>query len=170
MTDIEKLWMEAVTAFVILVAACSITWFAADAHYSKALNNLEGQLQGAGKEQEKAVKATEAHDAEVMREINDAAKKQIATMDAAITDLKLRSATNPRPLKVCTTTTSSVKPYLDPIGPAAPRTDRLPRKSVETTVGLSSGELKDVLTVGIDSLKAELFWRDYARRTGQTSP
>lgn len=171
MTDLEKLWMEAVTAIAILLGACVATWFAADAYYSHQYEALKASIIQQAKDSQKIEDDRARENETVSKEIDREARIQISDMAVVMADLSLRlKAANSRSLKVCTAPAGTVRPYLDPIGPAAPGTDRLPRKPIEATVGLSSGELKDILTIGIDSLKTELFWRDYARRTGQASP
>lgn len=172
MSELEKLAAEVLFVLMAIAAACGITWFAADAHYSKALSSLEGQLKGAGAAQQKAVKATEDHDAEVTKGVNDAAKLQIAGMDSDIAALRLRLESGAGAVRVCPPAPGSLQPYVQPDGPGVAAGDRqstVPgRPDVE--VAIARDTLVSSLGIGIDALRAELLWRTYARGTGQVKP
>jgi hypothetical protein len=152
----------------VLVCAVGITWFAADAHYSQALASLEGQLKGAAKVQEAAVEAQKQRDAAATKDIDDKANAQIGSMADTIAGL-LRESARGRTIALCPAPAGSVRPYLDPVGPAIAAGPGRPAEPARPTqdAAIAPAILGKVLDTGIDALKAELLWREYARRTGQ---
>ena len=164
---------------VVIAAACSVTWFAADAHYSKQLASFKGQIEGAAAAQKAAVTAQIKIDQDAAKEVDDATKQQIGSMAETISDLSLRLQ------HAASSGTRTVRPA--PAGPAVAcvKPDRSaaaagggpvrePEKPVAAAgsepenAAISADILDGVLTVGIDALKAELLWRQYVRQTGQT--
>jgi hypothetical protein len=171
-TTIEITALKISVAVAVLIGACAATWFKADAHYSQALSSLEGQLKGASEAQQKAVDKQKADDAAVTKDINEQAQQQIGSMAGTISALLLRKPAGSGAISVCTSSPSAARAPVQPERPAAaasPGPPAIPaRPSIEAAI--DPGTLTDSLTVGIDAIKAELLWRDYARRTGQTKP
>lgn len=172
MSDLQKLGIELAAAIAILAGSCLASWFASEAHYARALSSLEGQLEGAGKAQQKAVKATEDHDAEVTKGVNDAAKVQIAGMDSDIAALRLRLESGAGAVRVCPSAPGSLQPYVQPDGPGLAAGDRQPAAAAgpDIEIGIARDTVVGALDIGIGSLKAQQLWRRYARGTGQVAP
>jgi hypothetical protein len=172
-TTIELTLMKIGIAAAVLIGACVATWFAADAHYSQALSNLEGQLKGAAEVQQKAVDKQRADDAAAAKDIDDQAKTQIGSMAATISDLSVRlqhaggHTITVRPAPACPAVAA-----VQPDRPAVATGDRpvpepakpAPQPAVAT---IPADVLDGTLGVGIDALKAELLWRQWVRQTRQ---
>jgi hypothetical protein len=154
----------------LAIGACGATWFAADAHYSKQYAALKAGYEQAAKDQKAVVDKTIAENTAVTEDINGKAQ-QISSMGTVLGDLSVRlDAANHRPVRLCPAAAGAIRPYLDPIGPAITASDRPAPAVAEPDIGIARGVVSGALEVGIDALKAELFWREYARRTGQAKP
>lgn len=167
--------LEAGIALAILIGSCLATWFAADAHYSQAMSNLQGQLDGAAKAQTHAVAEQIAKDGQAAKVVDDEAKSQIGSMSAVIADLSLRNAHPSGTGRLCAAAPSPPVPRVQPDRsaaaggpnpPAGPPTAS-PNAPEVSAPGIDLGAIADGLELGAESIKAELFWREYARKTGQ---
>lgn len=167
--------LEAGIAAAVLAGVCGATWFAADAHYSQALASLEGQLEGAAKAQKTAVDAQIATDQAAAKEIDGEAQQQIGSMASVISDLSVRVASGGRTVSLCTTAASTLIAHVQPDRPAATASPGPPANPAAAAPGVAPvspagvdlGSLTDAIELGVESVKAELLWREYARRTGQ---
>jgi len=82
-------------------------------------------------------------------------------------DLSVRLKSGDHAVRMCPAPASTVRPYLDPIGPAVTASDRPAPATAEPDIGIARNVLVGALTIGLDSLKAQRLWRQYARGTGQ---
>ena len=167
--------LEASIALAILIGSCVATWFAADAHYSRAFSSLEGQLDEAARLQQRAVAEQIAKDGQAAKAVDDEAKSQIGSMSAVIADLSLRNAHPGGTGRLCAGAPGPAVPRPQPDRPAAaggsgtpsgPAAASAPAPAVSAP-GIDLGALGDALELGKESIKAELLWREYARKTGQ---
>jgi len=166
---IQTLALKIGLALAIVVGACGATWFAADARYSRQYAALKAGYEQASKDQKAVVDKTIADNQAAAKDI-DGKAEQIEGMAAVISDLSVRVGTGHSSVRMCAPAAGTVRPYLDPIGPAVTAGDRPAAAAAEPDIGIARGIVSGALEVGIDALKAELFWREYARRTGQTKP
>lgn len=166
--------LEAGIALAILVGSCAATWFAADAHYSQAMSNLQGQLEGAAQAQKKAVDEQITKDGQAARQVDDEAKSQIGSMSAVIADLSVRNAHPGGSGRLCAPAASAPVPHSQPDRSAAPGGSIAPAGSAAASApapavsapSVDLGALNDALELGKESIKAELLWRQWARETG----
>jgi len=156
-------------ALAIVAGACGATWFAADARYSRQYAALKAGYEQASKDQKAVVDKTIADNQAAAKDIDGKAER-IKSMAGVISDLSVRVGAGRGAVRVCPAAAGTVRPYLDPIGPAVTAGDRPAAAAAEPDIGIARGVVSGALEVGIDALKAELFWREYARRTGQTKP
>ncbi len=156
-------------ALAIVAGACGATWFGADAHYSRQYAALKAGYEQASRDQKAAVDRTIADNQAAAKAVNDEAKQQIGDMSRVIADLSVRSTAGGHALRVCAAPAGTVRPYLDPIGPAVTASPGRATEPARTAqdAAIAPAILGNVLEVGIDALKAELLWREYARKTGQ---
>jgi hypothetical protein len=182
---IQATLLEIGIAVVVLIGACGITWFAADAHYSQALSSLEGQLKGANTVQKDELKAGATKDTAVTKGIDDEAQQQIGSMATEIADLSKRNllislqhtkrevngtevsgrittsvpADCPAVVDAKSDgrgTTTGNRPIPETTGP------------VEESATISAAVLDRSLAIGQDSIKAELLFRQFERGVGQS--
>lgn len=167
--------LEVGIALAILIGACVATWFAADAHYSKAMSNLQGQLDEAARLQQRAVAEQIAKDGQAAKAVDDEAKSQIGSMSAVIADLSVRNAHPGGTGRLCAAAPGPAVPRVQSdrsaapggsIAPAGPPAASAGPPAVSTP-GIDLGALGDALELGKESIQAELLWREYARKTGQ---
>lgn len=176
-------------AVAVLAGACGMTWFAADAHYSQALSDLQGQLKGAEQVRKDALADQAKKDADFAKGIDDEAKQQIGSMASVIADLSTRSAAislqRPRgqsngaalPGRVASSVPRDC-PAVSDVQPerrsAAASDTAIPAPEKPTsdaaTACLDRAVLDGTLDVGIDAMKAELLFRQFERGTGQAKP
>src|SRR6266403_3709749 len=154
-------------ALAIVGGACGATWFAADARYSRQYAALRGAYEQASRDQKAVVERTIADNQAAAKAVNDEAKQQIGDMSRVIADLSVRSTAGGHALRVCAAPAGTVRPYLDPIGPAVtagPGRAAEPARAAPDAA-ITPAILWNVLDVGIDALKAELLWREWVRQT-----
>lgn len=167
--------LEAGIAVAVLAGACGATWFAADAHYSKQLSSLEGQFEAAAKAQRAAVDAKIAKDQDTAKEVDSEAQQQISSMASVIADLSMRSAARSHSGALCATSSGAPVARVQSDRSAAPASSgspaappaAAPAAAAVSAPGIDLGALSDALEIGVESVKAELLWRQYARETGQ---
>jgi hypothetical protein len=171
---LDKLLLEAGISIAVLLGVAGVTWFAADAHYSQALASLEGQLKGAATAQAEAVAKQKQQDAEAAKEIDNEAQNQIGTMAGTIGDLSqrlwLQEHSPRRTITLCPSTPSAARSSPEPERPATPASPGPAPGPQNTVTVLDPAIVSDAIDLGIDAIKAELFWRSYARKTGQAPP
>jgi hypothetical protein len=189
-TTIELTALKIGIAVAVLLGACGATWFGADAYYSKALNNLEGQLKAASKAQQDELKTQSKQDTAVTNEVDNEAQQQIGSMAVEIADLSTRNADirvqlsrsqadrAKVPGRVATGVPANCPAIADvqperstaPTGdrpiPETTRSDSSPTESAK----LDASVLDDIITTGEDALKAELLFRQFERGVGQAKP
>ena len=166
--------LEAGIALAILIGSCIATWFAADAHYSKTLSNLQGQLDGAAQTQQRVVAEQIAKDGQAAKAVDDEAKSQIGSMSAVIADLSVRNAHPSGTGRLCAAGQGPQVPDRQSARPAAPGGSNSPAGPPAASTpapavsapGIDLGALGDALELGSQSIKAELLWREWARKTG----
>lgn len=152
----------------ILAAVAAGTWGMADAHYSRQYERLKASYEAAAAIQREQVDRTIADNQAAAKAVNDEAQQQIGSMATAMADLSSRlQHAGSHPVRLCPAPAGTVRPYLDPIGPAVTAGDRPAPAAAEPDIGIARNVLVGALTIGIDSLKAQQFWRTYARRTKQ---
>jgi hypothetical protein len=189
-TTIEITELKIGIAIAILAGACGATWFGADAYYSKALNNLEGQLKGANKVQKDELKTQAAKDTETTKGIDDEAQQQIGSMASVIADLSTRNAAISVQLarsqadgaKVPGRIAASVPADCSTVinaqsnGSGTTTGDRPVSKDAGSvgaaaeSAKLDAAVLDGILVTGQDALKAELLFRQFERGVGQAKP
>lgn len=167
--------LEAGIAAAVLAGACGATWFGAAAYYSKELSSLEGQLLAAASAQKAAVDAQIATDQAAAKEVDNEAQQQIGSMASVIIDLSMRNAAGSRTAALCASPASAAIAHGQPdrssatasSGPTATPSAAAPSPPAISTPSIDLGALSDALELGVESVKAELLWRQYARQTGQ---
>lgn len=166
---IQTLALKIGLALAIVAGACGATWFAADAHYSDQYAALKAGYEQAARDQKAQVDKTVADNQAAAKAVDDEANQQISGMAGTITSLLMRKPAGGSAVTVRACTAGTVRPYLDPVGPA---TTASPRPAPEPAgsgveAAIAPAILTNVLDVALDALKAELLWREYARKTGQ---
>ena len=167
------IWVWKLFAGVALIGATAgITWFAADAHYTKQYTALKASLQQEARDQQAEDAATLTRYAAASQEINHEAEKQIAGMSSDIADLRVRNDGSTTALQLCTNdTVRPVVPVANGSGTAAGAgPDASSTGSSEPTVAVPLGEYKDQLSIGIKAIDAELALRQLLRAGGQAPP
>lgn len=161
---------KAVAVLAVLLGVIAATWFAARAHYEGQYESLKGQLQGAAAAQDAAVKAQQAKDEQTSKGISYEANKVIGKRDDRIDQLTLQLQHAGRgAVQVCAAPASAAKPNEQPIGPGTGQSNPAAAEPARPAAlaGVDPDVLASALTIGIDALKSEQFWRQYARGTGQ---
>lgn len=173
-------------AVVVLAGACGVTWFSADAHYSRALSDLEGQLKGAAAARQTALDEQAKKDADFAKGIDDEAKQQIGSMASVIADLSTRNATvsvqrsggqsnrAALPGRIASSVprdcpaVADVQPDRRPATASNPAIPASQKPTADAaTACIDSAVLAGILDVGTEALKAELYFRTFERGTGQ---
>lgn len=187
--SVNPLLLKVGIAAAVCIAIAGTTWGFADAHYSQALSNLEGQLKGAAKARQDALDEQAKKDAATTKGIDDEAKQQIGSMASVIADLSSRNAAislqRPRgqsngaalPGRVASSVPRDC-PAVSDVQPerrsAAASDTAIPAPEKPTsdaaTACLDRAVLDGTLDVGIDAMKAELLFRQFERGTGQAKP
>jgi len=167
---IQELLLKLGATAAVLAGVCTATWFAADAHYSQALSSLEGQLKGAADAQNLMVEQQKQRDAAVAKDIDNEAKAQIGSMAGTIGDLSKRLWVQEHTshVSLCPST-GAANPRPEPERPGPPASPGAAGEPPRTAAILDPAIMSDAIDLGIDAIRAELFWRAYARRTGQVN-
>lgn len=185
----NPLFLKAGIAVAICAAVAGTTWGFADAHYSQALSDLQGQLKGAEQVRKDALADQAKKDADFAKGIDNEAKQQTGSMASVIEDLSTRNLALSVQLsrgqsdraKVPGRIVASVPrdcPAVADVQPdrrAATASDRpipAPEKpaSDSATACIDSAVLDRILTVGVDALKTEQYFRQFERGTGKAQP
>jgi len=167
------LWLTRAGLFLAIIGATAgITWFAADAHYSKQYEDLKAQYAQTSKDQAAEDAATLTRYAQAAQEVNEDAKTELASAAASAADLGVRLNDGYAAIRACSAT-SAVSPA-PAVGSAVAADARQPaadqgRTGPEVSAGIDPEVLRDTLTTAIDAINAELLWRQYARQTGQVA-
>lgn len=172
MTTLQMWLLKIIAALAILAGACGATWFSADAHYSRQLEALKASYEQAQKDATAEAAATLTRYAQAAQEVNDEAKSQLAGANAAAADLGVRLNDGYAAIQACGAA-STIGADVAPGSGAA--TDSRPAAAdagraepqVPAVAGIDPQLLRDTLTTAIDAIDAELWWRQYARETGQ---
>jgi len=153
----------------ILAAVVAGTWGAADAHYSRQYAALKASYEAAAAIQKEQVDRTIADNQAAAEAVNVAAQQQIGSMASVMADLSVRLKSGGGASRLCPAPTSTVSAGIQPDRPAAAASDRRPagNPGSSQSIAIDAGALGASLEVGIDALRAELLWREYARRTKQ---
>lgn len=162
-TSIEITGLKLGIAAAILVGVAGSTWFAADAHYGKA---LAAQRQ-ADKDAADAAHQIEIHDKYVTKEVNDEALRQLNALLADNSALGVRLAASRR---VVAPIAMSCQPVRAPDGRGAPAdaSSAAADAGPASAVAVDADALDAALKIGIDEIDRELLYRAYERGTGHS--
>lgn len=167
---IQTLALKIGLALAIVAGACGATWFMADAHYSGQYVALKTGYEQAARDQKAQVDKTIADNAAAAKEIDAQAQQQIGSMARTIADLSVRSAAGHSAVRLCAAAPSPTQPVVQPDRPAAAGSIKPAAEPARPAVeaAIEPAILGGVLDTAIDAIRAELLWRDWARRTDQT--
>jgi hypothetical protein len=157
MTDLA---LKAITYVAVALAIFVSSWFASKAHYDAQYVALKAATIQQAKDEQKTEDTIIAKNTMVAKEVNDAAIAQISSMSGTIASL-LRKPAGTNRVQVCAPASSSGTVNA-PIGPAVTAGDR-PSASDAPAVAVDPQEYALALDTAIDSLKAQLLWRQWAR-------
>jgi hypothetical protein len=168
---IQTLALKIGIALAILAGACGATWFASAAHYEQQYTALKSSYEQAARDQQLHVAETIASNQLAAKDIDEKAKVQIGSMAATISDLSVRlqhSSAGRGAIAMCAATAGPA--HADAIAPGraiAPSADAaaVPAQPA-LQAAIDPDVLADALDTGIEALRAELLFRQWAKRVG----
>ena len=164
-------WVWKLLAGLLLIAATAgVTWFAADAHYSKQYVALKASYDQATKDQQAANDRLKSQFASDTKELENEYKAQLADLGSSISDLGMRLQGHGEALRICTndpvwTSVPVANGSGTGSGPTAPAAAT---GSTEPTIAIPAGQLRDDLKIGIDAIAGEKALRRLLQEGGQT--